>query len=312
MLTLNSNKSKLHIHPDLRMAFRRVPTLPFHWKTTATLVNKPFHFFGKPKSLADIAIVERLVGGVPVRMYVPTLNPCCGALLWIHGGGFITGHHAMNNRECITFARKFGLVVVSVGYRLAPKFPFPCALTDCFTVWRWMTDGALGIDASKIIIAGQSAGGGLAATLAQKIRDGGGSQPLAQLLYYPMLDDRTSTLENRLSQHHKVWNGKSNYAAWRWYLGKYADYERLPDYASASRCHSVANLPPTWIGVGDIDLFYTENQEYAQRLVDAGIYCRFYLSPQAPHGFDVFAPKAPPSRELINDSYAFIAKQLEH
>lgn len=230
-------------------------------------------------------------------------------MLWIHGGGFITGHRAMNDRECAAFSRQFGLTVISVGYRLAPKFPFPIALQDCFIVWQSLTGSHnLGIDTSKIIIAGQSAGGGLAATLVQKIRDEGGKQPTAQLLYYPMLDDRSSSLESGHLQHHKIWNGNSNFAAWQWYLGQYANAESPPNYSSAARCKSVAGLPATWIGVGDIDLFYQENCVYAERIRRAGIDCEFCVVAGAPHGFDVFAPNTEPSKAFVAHSHAFLSR----
>jgi acetyl esterase/lipase len=115
-------------------------------------------------------------------------------LLWVHGGGLISGTAGANDPECSAYARDLKLVVVSVEYRLAPKYPFPAALDDCFETWQWMQQSAdkLEINPSRIAISGQSSGGGLTASLAHRIFDEGGIQPAAQALFCPMLDDRTA------------------------------------------------------------------------------------------------------------------------
>ena len=201
-----------------------------------------------------------------MRLYRPEQGLSGAGLLWIHGGGMITGNAATNDRECAAFARELGIVVVSVEYRLAPKHPFPAALDDCHAAWQWMLSaaGELGIDPARIAISGQSAGGGLAASLALRIRDAGGLQPAAQALMCPMLDDRTGARRELDAIDHRVWNNRSNRAAWSWYLGLPPGSSEVPAHAAAARCANLRGLPPAWIGVGEVDLFLEEDRRYAR------------------------------------------------
>ncbi|MEY2415593.1 MAG: hypothetical protein QOH53_927, partial [Ilumatobacteraceae bacterium] len=115
-----------------------------------------------------------------------------GALLWIHGGGFVMGTAESGNQLCSRFAAELGIVVISIDYRLAPEHPFPAALDDCYTALSWMGEHTdrLGVDSAKIAVGGDSAGGGLAACLTQLAHDRNGPPICFQLLQYPMLDDR--------------------------------------------------------------------------------------------------------------------------
>ena len=116
-------------------------------------------------------------------------------MLWLHGGGYVMGKPEQDDTRCIQFVRELGLTVVSVDYRLAPQYPFPAALDDSYTALLWMASHAqdLGIDPARIALAGASAGGGLAAALAQLAHDRQEVRPAFQLLIFPMLDDRTVT-----------------------------------------------------------------------------------------------------------------------
>jgi acetyl esterase/lipase len=207
---------------------------------------------------------------------------------------------------------KLGIVVVSVEYRLAPRHPFPAALDDCYAAWQWLLSAAreLGIDPSRIAISGQSAGGGLAASLVLRIRDAGGIRPAAQALLCPMLDDRTGARRELDVIDHRVWNNRSNRAAWSWYLGRPAGPSEVPAYAAAARCASLRGLPPAWIGVGDVDLFLEEDRRYAERLIEAGVGCELHIVPMAPHGFEVLVPEASLTREFFRSYCAFLRRAL--
>ena len=163
-------------------------------------------------SVRDAAAQAAESGGPAVRVLVyepPARRRPCGMLLWIHGGGFVMGAPEQDHDLCGRFAADLGIVVVSVDYRLAPDHPFPAGLEDCYAALVWAHDDAtdLGIDRSKVVVGGASAGGGLAARLAQLALDRGGPPICLQLLQYPMLDDRTTPRGDGFAP---VWAAASN------------------------------------------------------------------------------------------------------
>jgi len=259
-----------------------------------------------------VKVEKHKIGPVSLRIYRPQEGSSGAALLWMHGGGLVVGAAAQDDGICSRFVQELGLLVVSVDYRLAPEHPFPDALDDCFAAWRWMQDnGELDIDPTRIAIGGMSAGGGLAACLAQQILDSGGVQPAAQLLFYPMLDDRTAAKRDLDSIKHPLWNNENNRGGWQAYLGQEPGQPNEAEYAIAARREDLTGLPPAWIGVGDIDLFYEENRTYADRLKSTGVFCDFHVVPMAPHGFQVVVPQAQISRDFYDQNYRFLVKTLD-
>jgi acetyl esterase/lipase len=233
--------------------------------------------------------------GQDVYVYRPR-KPGGGALLWIHGGGTVSGTPEYDHALCSRLARDHGILVVSARYRLAPERPFPAAHNDCYAALQWLHRSAdqLGIDPDRIAVGGGSAGGGLAAGIVQRAVDE--SVPVAfQLLLYPMLDDRTTT---RPPSHRGqlVWTRRSNAFGWASYLGPDHALRHLPPYAAPGRRTDLTGLPPTWIGVGDLDLFYEESLDYAQRLTAAGTQVDLRIEPGMYHAADYLKPKAPPMR----------------
>jgi acetyl esterase/lipase len=183
--------------------------------------------------------------------------------------------------------RDIGAVVVSPDYRLAPENPFPAALDDCVATLQWMGKHAeeLGIDPDRIAVCGRSAGGGLAAAVAQRAFDQG--IPLrAQVLVYPMIDDRTALRDDLADRGELTWSPKSNRFAWTAYLGREPRISDAPEYAAPARRTDVAGLPPAWIGVGDLDVFYDEDVAYADKLKAAGVPCELVVVPGMYHGAD--------------------------
>ena len=300
------------IHPELREAIGRFPRIPFHRRIVPMLMNELMRWRPRPESLPGVQISDRTQGAVHVRLYRPEHGLSGAGLLWIHGGGLITGNSATNDRECAAFAGELGIVIVSVEYRLAPRHRFPAALDDCYAAWQWMLSAAreLGIDPVRIALSGQSAGGGLAASLALRIRDAGGIRPAAQALMCPMLDDRTGARRELDAIDHRVWNNRSNRAAWSWYLGQPAGSSAVPALAAAARCASLGGLPSAWIGVGGVDLFLEEDRRYAERLIEAGVGCELYIAPMAPHAFEVLAPQATVTRGFFQSYCAFLRSAL--
>ena len=227
-------------------------------------------------------------------------------LLHMHGGGFLMTDPMWMPR-IQTIATDCQCVVVSVDYRLAPETRFPGALEDNYAALKWVHAHAaeLGIDRSRIAVGGESAGGGLAASLAIHARDRSQRHEipiLFQLLVYPQLDDRTGSIPLASPAHsamgHFLWPASANRLAWSAWLGVPAGSSQVPAAAVPARVASVAGLPPAWIGVGSIDLFVEEDMEYARRLVHAGIATELLVVPGAFHGFDVLVPDAEASKRF--------------
>ena len=241
-------------------------------------------------------------GGRAVRVEVYRRQGRTGplpALLWIHGGGYVMGGVTNDDDWCSRIAAELELVVVSTDYRKAPEHPYPAALDDCFASLTWLIEHAeeLGVDPTRVLIGGNSAGGGLAAALAQRAHDEG-VPVIFQLLVYPMLDDRTVPRSEALKKWALVWNPPANRYGWTSYLGAEPGVGEPPKYAVPARRDDLSGLPPAWIGVGSVDLFHDEDVEYARRLVEAGVECTLYVAPGMPHGTDIGNPA--PLAEAFN------------
>lgn len=296
------------INPELRRAFGKVPPIPFQNRILLKLIEVALKLRRKPTSLRGVDITEHPTDHAYVRIYHPGDGHSAAGLLWIHGGGYILGAPQITDDLCARYADELGITVVSAGYRLAPKYPFPAGLDDCRNAWQWFIDNAaaLNVDPSRIAISGESAGGGLAAALAQRLTDEGGIQPAGQALLCPMLDDRTAANRELDALGHKMWSNRNNRGAWRHYLGSDPGGSEPPPYAVPGRREDLSGLPPAWIGVGDIDLFHDENLAYAQRLREAGVPCEFHASPGAPHGFELVVPDAAVTRRFWEDNFGFL------
>lgn len=252
-------------------------------------------------------------GAPPVGLIVyrpPAVERPGPALLHIHGGGFVLGSAAGSDGSNRLLARELGCVVVSVDYRLAPETPYPGALQDCYAALAWLHEAAdrLGVDRGRIGIRGESAGGGLAAAVALMARDRG-DYPLAfQHLIYPMLDDRTCVAEHpHPHTGHFVWTAQDNCFGWAALLGHEPGRPDTPAYAAPARATNLAELPSTFIAVGNLDLFLDEDIVYAQRLARAGVPIELRVYPGAFHGFQL-APRAGVTRMAERDSLAALRR----
>jgi acetyl esterase/lipase len=219
------------------------------------------------------------------------------ALLWIHGGGYVIGTAAQDDDLCRHLAGKAGIVVAAVDYRLAPERPFPTPLHDCYDALAWLA-GRPEVDPDHLAVGGGSAGGGLAAALALLARDRGEIAPVLQLLSYPMLDDRTAVRTDIDERHVRLWNNRANRFGWEAYTGAVPGSGGISPLAAPARCDDLSGLPPAWIGVGTLDLFYEEDCAYAERLGAAGVECQLEVVPGAFHGFDSVAPTSGVARQF--------------
>ncbi len=285
-------------HPDLSRAARYLP------KQVVTPVTVPFIRASERLLYChtpdDVELLT-LPSGVGIRLFRPSGDRGeTPALLWIHGGGYVIGKAAQDDVLCRRFARKLGATVASVDYRLAPEHPYPTPVEDCYSALQWLVR-LPSVDTARVAIGGASAGGGLAAALALLTRDRGEIPLAAQLLVYPMLDDRTVHRKGLDNPAHRVWNQSSNKYGWSAYLGG-AD----PAVAVPARRADLSGLPPAWLGVGTLDLFHDEDLAYAERLKAAGVPCEVEVVPGAFHGFDGIVPKAKVSQSFFNSQCALL------
>ncbi|MDN4490698.1 alpha/beta hydrolase [Demequina sp. SYSU T00068] len=301
------------VHPDLHEPLRRLPPLDLSTRW-ARWLGRVGPRLQRTKPVAGVAVRWVRSGRRRLRVYSPATPPAAPApaLLWIHGGGLVIGSAVQDDGLCARTAKRLGTVVVSVEYRLAPEHPFPAALDDATAAWEWLHAHAreLGIDPGRVAIGGESAGGGIAAALAQSLRDSGGVQPVAQWLFAPMLDDRTAADTSLDAVDHVVWSNVSNRVGWSAYLGAAPGAASVPPYAVPARREDLGGLPPAWLYAGDIELFHDEVADYARRLDDAGVPVTFEVVEGAAHGFENWAASTPLSKALVGGAWAWLAARL--
>lgn len=274
---------------------------------------------GQLPTFPDVVTEDRRIPGaagdpdVMVRVYRPR-NPDgpLPGLLWIHGGGYVLGGVAQDDVSVKMLVTSVNAVIVSVEYRLAPETPFPGPLEDCYAALKWLREHAreLGVDPARLAIGGASAGGGLAAGLGLLARDHGEVPLIFQLLIYPMIDDRNVMSAEEAGSDHHIWSRASNRFGWQAYLGDAYGTAEVPAHAAASRAEHLEGLPPTYISVGELDLFLHEDLDYAQRLMKAGVPTELHVYPAGWHAFDGLAPMSGVSQRFALDRDGALRRAL--
>lgn len=292
----NAFTARQAVNPGLRKVARFLPrgyALHRGLKVQRAIMNV-FSSTGRLRDVPEAAVDEH----VTVRLHRPAgLPERAPALLWVHGGGTIMGHAAQDDKYLRKLSRLTGVAIAAVEHRLAPEHPYPIPVEDCYAALLWLARQAW-VDPDRIAVGGASAGGHFAAAIAQRARDRGDVRPIFQMLVYPMLDDRTGTKHGGAKRI--MWTETDNQLAWHWYLNG-AD----PTEAAPARRDDLSGLPPAWIGVGTLDLFYEECRLYARRLREAGVPVHEEIAPGAFHAFDQIVDKAPVSVK-------FFSSQCDH
>ncbi len=231
---------------------------------------------------------------------------------WMHGGGYVLGSAAQDDALMARFASQLGCIGVSVEYRLAPEHPFPAPHNDCYDGLMHLVDKAADyhIDTTRIALGGASAGGGLAAGLALRVRDQAPISLVGQVLLYPMIDDRNIAQPDADHENTPVWSREANLFGWTSFLGHAPGGDGVSAYAAAARADDLSGLPPTYLPVGDLDLFLDEDIAYAQRLSQAGVACELHVFPGAIHGFNGFVPEARMSKICNQEIADFVARVI--
>ncbi|KAF7193611.1 Esterase LipI [Pseudocercospora fuligena] len=228
------------------------------------------------------------------------------AMYYIHGGGMILGKVDVFEKSIASRCDQSGIPIFAVGYRLAPEHPHPIPVTDCWSGLQWLSKNAakLGVDPARIVVMGESAGGGLAAGLSLMARDQKLSPPiLKQILIFPMLDDRTTKPLEALMPF-ATWSYDDNITGWGALLGEKAgslNPQPGHEYAAPARAENLSGLPPTFIDCGQLDIFIHEDAKFASRLMEANVPTEFHVYPGQPHAFMAYAPNATYSKLAIQN-----------
>jgi acetyl esterase/lipase len=237
-----------------------------------------------------------------LRWYVKEGGAIGPAVLYLHGGGMISGSVALYDGPISRYVSCSGVPMLAVDYRLAPEHPYPAPVEDCYSGLQWLAEHGieLGVDAARIAVMGDSAGGGLGAAVALLARDRGTPALSRQILIYPMLDDRNTCPDLEIVPF-AVWSYDDNITGWRALLGDAIGSANVPAYAAPARAADLSGLPPCYLEVGQLDIFRDEDLKYAQRLSEAGVTVEFHLRPGVPHEFETYAYATDIARRSVAD-----------
>lgn len=229
-------------------------------------------------------------------------SPC---LVYYHGGGFFFSGAWYHYRLAKQYAIATSCKVVFVQYRLAPKYPYPTPVEDCYSALNWVYENAskLNIDKRKIAVGGDSAGGSLTGAVCQMARDRKTNLPLFQLLIYPVTDRRMQTESYKKYTNTPMWNSKLSAKMWQGYL----QGEKIENisYASIIGAKNFENLPPAYIETAEFDCLHDEAIDYAKALIVSGVSVLLNETKGTMHGFDI-AKKSKTASEAINARVMFM------
>jgi len=280
---MTSNMRMARISPELEAFVPLFPPADLADPVTARKNLAELAAAAPAPDTTGMGIEDRTVPADPdvaVRIYRP--HQAQGAIVWLHGGGFVMGDLETEHPWAVRVAAGSGAVVISVGYRLAPEQRFPAALDDAYAVLIWAAGYAaeLGIDRGRIAVGGHAAGAGLAAAVALRARAQQGPPISFQLLSQPELDDRQETWSARnFTDTPFMTRGKVT-ASWRHYLGS----APATSYAAPARADDLSGLPPAYITTAEFDPNRDDAIGYAQRLLQAGVSVELHQWPGTFHG----------------------------
>lgn len=299
-----------HVMPELRPAARQLLGVSDRFGALDDKTIAAVRKLGGPPSVPPIPDVSIRSVQVPVGKGMPdvtvyVINEMAGAkrpaILHTHGGGYILGTAKGELRRLQDVARELDCVIVTVDYRLAPETRYTGSVEDNYAGLRWMYVNAaqLGIDQTRIAVMGESAGGGHAALLAIAARDRGEVPLVLQVLIYPMLDDRTgSSVSVPPFIGTLLWTPAANRYGWKAFLGQEPGTPNVPAAGVPARVANLTGLAPAFVAVGGIDLFVSEDVEYARRLTEAGVPTDLLVVPGAFHAFDAIAAETAIARRF--------------
>ncbi len=247
--------------------------------------------------------IEGANGQIAARVYTPEGSPPMGVLVYFHGGGWVLGDLESHDPVCRALANGAGCVVVSIDYRLAPEHVFPAGAEDCYAATKWVAENAaaLGADASRMAVGGDSAGGNLAAVVSMMARDRGGPKLNFQLLLYPVTDCALDT------PSHKEFAADGyvlSRADMEWFWKNYLDpgVEKNNPYACPLRAKNLKGLPPALVLTASHDPLRDEGERFAERLIAAGINVTCTRYEGVTHAFVSFADALDKGKEGLRQA----------
>jgi acetyl esterase/lipase len=291
-----------------------VEMLPAVREASAKAVTADTLTQGKPIAHRELTILGP-EGPITLSIFEQTRGTAKSArpgIFHIHGGGRILGNRFSGIGTMLPWVIDCDAVCVSIEYRLAPEFPGMVALQECYRALEWMAENAddLGIDPRKLMIAGQSTGGGLAAGIALMARDRNCPPLCAQLLMCPQIDDRNNTVSSQQFLDRGIWNAKDNALGWKCALGETTGSDDVSPYLAPARATDLTRLPPTYIDVGSAEVFRDEDVSYALKLWQSGVQTELHVWPGGFHVFDQLAPTSELGRKAIAARNAWVQRVL--
>lgn len=295
-----SKNARYAVHPD----FAHYPAFPFPFnRWVLKVLNLFLHadtFFNqrKTKNKARQHTVAASDGtSFKVFQFMPDGDAGSGrklpAILYFHGGAFVLTYASTHVASADFYANWARCAVFMVDYRLAPANPFPAGFNDCYDTLLWMASNAdaLGIDAGRIAVMGDSAGGALSAGVAQKVLDESGPALCAQVLIYPSLDRTCSTETARHYVDAPLFDSVANTRMWQVYLQD-CPAGKIPPYASPSDRADLSGLPRAYVETAEFDPLCDEGADYARRLQADGVQVELNQTHGTVHGYDTVLSSA--------------------
>jgi acetyl esterase len=270
-----------------------------------------------PTTLAPVRSVENATvpgpaGELPIRTFRPEADGPVPTVVFFHGGGYVIGDLDTHEDQTRLLCRDVGGVVVSVDYRLAPEAKFPAGYDDCLAATRYVAEHIddFGGDSSRLVVAGDSAGGNLAAAVAIACRDAGGPALAAQLLIYPTVDfDADGGYPSRVENAEGYFLTEADSL---WFHDHYvpADFDVNDVRASVIRA-DLRGLPPAVVGTAEFDPLRDEGDAYAEKLREAGVEVRLHRFPGLIHGFYAFGGVSAAAAEAVRTLNADLRELLD-
>jgi acetyl esterase len=294
-----AKQSKYPVHPD----FAHYPSFPFPFNGIVIgILNQFLHFdtWRQQRHIKRKAISHQLTSADGLAFDVLQFNPDGAdnneklpAIVYYHGGAFVLTYASTHVAAVDDLAQKLKCRVFLVDYRLSPKHLFPKGFDDCYAALEWVHDNAnrLAVDAGRIAVMGDSAGGGFAATVAQKALDLKKVKLCAQVLIYPTTDRSCSTRTAREYVGAPMFDSKANTAMWAMYL-KAFDGKNVPPYAAAQDRENLEGLPKAYVETAEFDPLCDEGADYAKRMQTAGVNVVLHETKGTVHGYDTVMTSA--------------------